>query len=218
MDLGSGNQCTQCHQFASQYLKVDSLFNNFDDGGLTTVTITSGLKRVGVHHAPQYNLIAGMDLFEFTGSTDYPDSENHITAQAPDGCVTCHMNDGFGDLTGHAMTMTYEFHGSENYHWSATCTACHSGEDELDGKVEDVAGVIDPLMDELYDLLVTAGIMNPVDGPDEYLMAAGEWTTDLTAAHVNYNAIREDKSHGFHNPGYVEAILENTIEAITPAQ
>jgi hypothetical protein len=147
---------------------------------------------------------------------DYPTSENHITAQATKGCVTCHMNDGFGDLTGHSMAITYEFHDSENFHWSPTCTACHDGEDELDGKVEDVAATIDPLLDELYTLLVAAGIMNPVGSQGEYLMAAGVWTTDLVAAHVNYNAIREDKSHGFHNPAYVEAVLENTIEAIAP--
>lgn len=217
MDLGTGNQCAQCHQFSAYYLAIDSLYANFDDGGMTTVTITSGQKRAGVHHAPQYNIIAGMDLFEFTGTMAYPTSENHITAQAPDGCVTCHMNDGFGDLTGHSMSMTYDWHGSENYHWSATCTTCHSADDELDTKVEDVAAVIDPLLETLYDLLVTThGIMNPADGPDDYLLAAGVWTTDLMAAQLNYNAIREDRSHGFHNPAYIEAVLSNTIEAITP--
>jgi hypothetical protein len=215
VDLGSGNQCTQCHQFAAQYLLVDSLWAGFDDGGLTTVTIDAGLKRAGVHHAPQYNIHVGIDLFEFTGNTSYPTS-NHVMDNAADGCVTCHMNDGFGDLTGHSMAMTYEFHGPGNYHWSSSCTECHDGEDELEGKVEDVSGVIEPLMAELYDLLVSAGVMFPEGDPDEYLMAAGEWTTDLTAAHVNYNAIREDKSMGFHNPAYVEAVLENTIEAITP--
>ena len=215
MDLGSGNQCTMCHQFSGLYLAIDSLWTDFDLG-TATVTITGGQKRVGVHHAPQYNIMAGMDLFEFTGSMAYPDSENHITAQAADGCVTCHMNDGFGDLTGHSMSMTYEFHGSDNFHWSASCTECHSGDDELEGKVEDVAAVVDPLMATLYDLLVTAGIMFPEGDADEFLMVAGEWSTALTAAHVNYNAIREDRSHGFHNPAYVEAVLTNTIEAITP--
>ena len=215
-DLGTGNQCARCHQFSAQYLLIDSLFANFDDGGLTTVTITAGQKRVGVHHAPQYNIIAGIDLCEFTGSMAYPDSENHITAQAPNGCATCHMNDGFGDLTGHSMAMTYDWHGEENFHWSATCTACHSADDELDTKVEDVSGVIDPLLEQLYDLLVAAGILIGEGLDDEFLMAAGTWTTDLVAAHVNYNAIREDRSHGFHNPAYIEAVLTNTIEAVTP--
>ena len=212
VDLGSGNQCARCHQFVAQYLLIDSLFANFDDGGLTTVTLTAGQLRVGVHHAPQYNIIGGIDLFEFPGT--YPTSENHITAQAPDGCVTCHMNDGFGDLTGHAMAITYEFHGSENFHWSATCTACHDGDDELEGKVTDIAAVVDPLMTQLYDLLVASGIMYAEGTDDEFLMAPGVFTTDLVAAHVNYNAIREDRSHGFHNPAYIEAILTNTIAAL----
>jgi len=215
-DLGNGNQCTQCHQFATLYLAIDSLWANYDVG-TTTVTITAGQKRAGVHHAPQYNIFAGMDLFEFTGSTDYPTS-NHVMDQAPDGCVTCHMNDGFGDMTGHSMAMTYEFHGSDNLHWSSTCTSCHDGEDELDDAVADIQGDVQVLLDELYVLLTDAGVMYPSDAPmgNGYLMAPGVFTTDLTAAQVNYNAIREDKSIGFHNVDYITAILENTIEAITP--
>jgi hypothetical protein len=66
------------------------------------------------------------------------------------------------------------------------------------------------LLEDLADLLITHGVMDA----SNYLVA-GEWTTDLTAAVVNYNAIREDKSLGFHNPAYIEAILLNTIEAVT---
>jgi len=36
VDLGAGNQCTQCHQFVSHYLAIDSLFAGFD-AGTTTV-------------------------------------------------------------------------------------------------------------------------------------------------------------------------------------
>jgi len=216
IDLGAGNQCTQCHQFIYHYLAMDELFADFD-AGTTTATISTSLKRAGVHHAPQYNIVAGIDLFEFSGSTFYPTGENHITAQAPDGCVTCHMNDGFGYLTGHSMSMTYEYDGSEYFHWSSTCTTCHDP-NVLDGIVEDVAGIIDPLMTQLYDLLVAANIMYPEGHTDEYLMMSGVFTTDLIAAHVNYNAIREDNSHGFHNPDYVEAVLLNTIEALSQAK
>ncbi|MEA3461271.1 MAG: hypothetical protein U9R49_05290 [Bacteroidota bacterium] len=211
VDLGAGNQCTQCHQFSAYYLVVDSLWADFDLG-TTTVTFPAdnSLKRAGVHHAPQYNIFAGMDLFEFTGTTDYPTS-NHVMDQAPDGCVTCHMNDGFGDLTGHSMAMTYEFHGPGNFHWSSTCTSCHDGEDELEGKVEDIQTAVQLLLDDLEVLLLASGVMTA-----DYYVAPGEWTTDLTAATVNFNAIREDKSIGFHNVDYITAILTNTIEAVTP--
>jgi len=220
VDLGTGNQCTECHQMVGQYLAIDSLWANFDDGGLTTVTLTAGQSRAGVHHAPQYNILVGMDLFEFTGTIDYP-TDNHVQAKAVDGCVTCHMNDGFGDLTGHSMAMTYEFHGSDNFHWSSSCTSCHDGTtaDELDDKVEEIAASTDALMAQLYDLLITADIMYPSDDitGNAYLLKSGVFSTDLTAAHANYNAIREDKSSGFHNPGYVEAVLENTVEALSPS-
>jgi hypothetical protein len=218
VDLGSGNQCVRCHQFVGQYLAVDSLWADFDLG-TTTVTLPAdnSLKRAGVHHGTQYNIVANMDLFEFSGSATIPTS-SHIAEQATKGCVTCHMNDGFGDLTGHSMSMTYDFHGEENYHWSATCTACHTpnGALDLDDVFTAVSTAVDAQLAVLYDLLVTAGIMVPEGDDDEFLMAPGTWTTNLTAAHVNYNAIREDRSHGFHNPAYVQAVLTNTIDAVTP--
>ena len=218
MDLGNGNQCTSCHQIVGQYLAVDSLWANFDDGGLTTVTTNSSLMRAGAHHAPQYNLFTGMDLFEFTGTETYP-VDMHPMNQADKGCVTCHMDDAFGDLTGHSMAITYEFHGSENFHWPASCTECHTpdGALDLDDVFETVTTDTDALMTQLYDLLVTAGIIYPAGDPSEYLLQEGEFTTDLMAAAFNYNTIREDKSGGFHNPAYIQAVLANTIEALNTA-
>jgi hypothetical protein len=215
VDLGAGNQCTQCHQFVSHYLDIDSLFVGFD-AGIETVTIPAdgSLKRVGVHHAPQYNIFVGMDLFEFTGSVTYPTS-SHVMGKVEDGCVTCHMNDGFGDLTGHSMSMTYDFHGA-NYNWPASCgtAECHTAAgqgDPLDDKIVTLQAATKVQLDALEALLVGQGVM------DEHYLAPGVWTTAQVAAVVNFNAIREDKSLGFHYQNYVEAILTNSIEAMTPA-
>lgn len=216
VDIGKGNQCVACHQATGQYILDETLFGNFDDGGLTSVEITTGEKRAGVHHAPQYNIYVGTDLFEFSGSAEYPD-DSHVMKQTAEGCVTCHMHDGFGDLTGHSMAMTYEFHGPQ-FNWPSACLDCHEdgGDYDLGDVYAAVTGNTSTLLATLYDLLVAAEIMYPMDDANEYLMMPGTFTTDLTAAHVNYNAIREDRSLGFHNPGYVTAILENTIEAISP--
>ncbi|MFH0758669.1 MAG: hypothetical protein V2B15_15375 [Bacteroidota bacterium] len=217
VDLGTGNQCASCHQMVASSLVIDSLWANFD-AGTTTVTITAAMSRTGVHHGPQYNLLTGMDLFEFSGSTAYPTS-HHVLGKVENGCVTCHMNDGFGDLTGHSMAMTWEFHGSETYNWPASCLECHSDggiAENLNDKVEEVMEETDGLLDQLYTLLVDAGIMYPSDaGSSAYLMKPGVFSTSLTAAHVNYSAISEDRSHGFHNPAYIAAVLENTIEALS---
>jgi hypothetical protein len=220
VDAGSGNMCGQCHQMVGYYYEIDSLWADFD-AGTETVTIDAGLKRAGVHHGPQYNILANMDLFEFTGDAAYPES-NHILDQAVDGCVTCHMNDSYGDYTGHSMAMVYERHESETYNWPASCLSCHEdggiGED-LDEKAPVLMAEIEGLLDDLYDLLLASGLMYPSDAPagNAYLMQAGEFSTALTAAHWNYNSIREDRSLGFHNPKYIRAVLENTIDAITPA-
>ena len=217
VDIGTGNQCTKCHEMVASYLAVDSLWTDFDDGGLTAVTIATSQSRVGVHHGPQYNILVGIDLFEFPGAVD--PMEGHVNDNTVDGCVTCHMNDGFGDLTGHSMAMTWEFHGEETYNWPASCAeVCHPIPERqpnpLDAKAAAIKVEVDALMVQLYDLLVAANIMYPIGHDDEYLMMPGATTTDLVAAHVNYNAVREDRSHGFHNAGYITAVLTNTIAAL----
>jgi len=215
VDLGTGNQCVTCHQMTARYLAVDSLWTDFDLG-TTNVTIDGSLLRAGVHHGPNYNLLAGIDLFEFSGA-DFGALKNHVLGASAKGCVTCHMNDGFGDLTGHSMAMTYDFHGEENYHWPASCEECHASDGiapELDDVVEIISTEIEGYLATLYDLLVTAGIMYEEGEDDEFLMKPGEFSTTLTAAHVNYNAVREDKSMGFHNPEYIRTVLQNTIDAV----
>jgi hypothetical protein len=204
------------------YLSVDSLWNDFDGDGTTTVTIDAGLKRAGIHHAPNYNILAGMDLFEFSGD-DFGGLKDHVLGAAAKGCVTCHMNDGFGDLTGHSMSMTYDFHGEENYHWPESCDECHAPASQyvphpLTLKVEALETEIGGLLTQLYDLLVSAGIMYEVGEDDEYLLKPGVFSATLTAAHVNYNAVREDRSMGFHNPEYIRTVLTNTITAVQALQ
>jgi hypothetical protein len=210
VDIGNGNQCTQCHRAVEHYLAIDSLWADFDLG-TTSVTLPAdnSLKRAGVHHSPQYNLFVGMDLFEFSG-TAYPTAV-HPQNEAADGCVTCHMDDGFGDMTGHSMAITYEFHGADNFHWPASCLTCHvtDGGLDLDAVYERVTVEIQGLMDDLEAALLASGVMTA-----DYYLAPGVWTTDLTAATVNFNAIREDKSVGFHNPKYIRTVLANSIAAI----
>jgi hypothetical protein len=217
VDIGTGNQCAGCHQIAGQYLAVDSLWTDFDLG-TETVTINSSLLRVGPHHAPQYNILVGMDLFEFPGAA-FGTFKDHVVGAVSKGCVTCHMNDGFGDLTGHSMSMTYDFHGEENYHWPEACDECHAPASQyaphpLTLKVEALETEIGDLLTTLGDLLVDAGIMYAEGEDDEFLMKPGEFSTTLTAAHFNFNSVREDKSMGFHNPEYVRTILANTIAAV----
>jgi formate-dependent nitrite reductase cytochrome c552 subunit len=214
LDLGTGNQCVSCHQSTGRYLAVDSLWADFDLG-TTTVTIDGSLSRAGVHHAPNYNTLKGTDMFEFSGDA-FGSLKDHVVGAAAKGCVTCHMNDGFGDLTGHSMAMTYDWHGEENYHWPASCEECHDpdGAVALDAVVAAIATEIDGLMTQLYDLLIAADIIYPEGDDDEFLMKPGVFSTTLTAAHVNYNIVREDRSHGFHNPEYVRTVLTNTIAKV----
>ncbi|MBS0011130.1 MAG: hypothetical protein KFF49_06955 [Bacteroidales bacterium] len=210
VDLGAGNMCTGCHQGRAM-----TTLANWDDGG--TSVITPSTFRWGLHHGPQYNVYVGEGLFEFTGSTDYPTTTNHLVSAASDGCVNCHMYDAYGTQAGgHTFNFGYSSYGSTVPNWNATCTACHvpGGVVDLDNLLAGIQGEIEGLLAELMTELQGVGVM----ATDGYLVRTGQTVNDQTeehlAAFVNWQAIEEDRSLGFHNPAYTKAVLNNTLETV----
>ena len=110
--------------------------------------------------------------------------------------------------------------GTNGIDTNSNCILCHSDDQTIvtktsQGFLDDLVGAYCSLHRSSYWPASCLECHVPAGDNDEYLMMPGSFTTDLTAAHLNYNAIREDKSGGFHNPGYIEAVLENTIEALS---
>ena len=102
--------------------------------------------------------------------------------------------------------------------WPSLCLECHTPEGILDLDVvmetiqTDIAGLLEELMTELQ----TAGVMDA----DGYLVhtsrpdVVAPQTEEHLAAFTNWQAIEEDRSMGFHNPEYTEAVLLNTLEVV----
>ena len=70
---------------------------------------------------------------------------------------------------------------------------------------ETVAG----LLADLETALQAKGILDAEGG-----LVAGTYSGSPASAFLNWQTITEDKSLGIHNPPYVMAVLQNTIEAV----
>ena len=180
---------------------------NITDPG-ATFNITS--THYGPHHGSQANVLAGVGFAEVAGSIAYPaaGSDPHIAAS----CTGCHMNDN-----------SHSFDPSV-----AACNACHATTDFNYGGVADEMA---DLLDELRDLLVTAGVielgteelyeLNEETGEIELVLhtegyhpVVGTHDMVLAQAFFNWVGLAEDRSLGAHNPKYYKALLKNSIDAV----
>lgn len=203
VDFGKGNVCANCHQ--SRPLTVP-------DPAVATYTITSS--RFGSHHGPQTQIFSGVGLVNFDGDEGY--GGNMHMNQITDGCVTCHMAEPYGvQAGGHTWAMDYEYHGSAAV-WLAGCTAtgCHgdtdADADALHAKIEELQEGVELKLEELAVLLKAAGVMKSSGS-----VQTGTHNSVFAGAYLNYQSVTEDKSRGIHNPTYVKALLQNSIDAVT---
>ncbi len=199
MDLkGNSNLCANCHQSRRAEPAVDI------PGGTYRITNT----HYGPHHGAQANVVAGVGFAEIPGSIPYPTAgTNTHLAQA--SCVGCHMADFSGGQGGHSWIPNIE-----------ACNDCHSGddlvpvaEDELEYDYKGFQTLIEEDLVELRDLLMGLGV---VAGDDEngYHPVVGDYPMIQAQAFFNWAGLDEDRSLGVHNPGYVRALLKNSIDAL----
>lgn len=197
INIGKGNMCAQCHQGRT----VSPI-----PSAQTIITST----RYGVHHGPQANVFSGIGLYNLVGSTPYPVA-NSMGSTITDACVTCHMAAPYGTQAGgHTFNSSYEYHENDIMNTAGCLANCHAeGEDAHAVKIEALTVEIDSLIDNLKTVLVAKTLIDTND-------YAVKCTTDAISASaiVNYKAILEDRSHGIHNPGYVRALLKNTLELV----
>lgn len=199
-DKGTSNQCVACHQaFPVTPAPV---------AGAGTFEITS--TRIGVHHGPNSNLILGKTAFEI--GTGYSATNTHSTS---DGCITCHMSTPYGyQAGGHNMSMSYDSHGTET-RLVTGCTPCHDISSSalltaFNTKISTFQSEIQTKIDALATKLIAAGVYNATTE----LANKGTFSANAVIAYLNYNTVKEDRSLGVHNPGYIEKLLDNSITAM----
>jgi hypothetical protein len=189
LDFGdSSNLCANCHQSRRPEPNIEAPADTF--------RITS--THYGPHHGPQANVLEGVGFAEIAGSTAYPTpitGSAHLNAGAT--CVTCHMA---GDAEGA---------GGHTWH-PVECTYCHGAD------VSPYQDQIQEKLDTLRDRLVELGVVEYVEADEAYEPVVGTYPMIQAQAFFNWIGLVEDRSRGAHNPGYVSALLDNSIEALAP--
>lgn len=224
MDLGSGNLCAHCHQSRTRTPIVDMADLTAEYGSLST--------HFGPHYSPQANMMGGFGAYELEGSKTYPTGNGHLAAT--NGCVGCHMSYSTANTTGgHTM------HIDTGSDLTKACVQCHTG-DVADEYYNDYYALNFATIDNhgtatearnttslyavLGDLLEAKGIYTSEIVLDEdgdmdhvaYNINRGltGFNGTVVAAFFNHRYVYQDHSHGVHNPKWVEALLQNSIDAL----
>ncbi|NQV49720.1 MAG: hypothetical protein HQ507_04455 [Candidatus Marinimicrobia bacterium] len=204
MDIDpSSNLCINCHQSRT------NIIGSMWDGSAATATITS--THAGPHHGPQANLLLGNNGSISTGTPFSP----HLEA----GCVGCHMYETSSDDE-------INVNGGHTF-WPAAekCNSCHTGPDVVfdasrSGDDFEHEGYYDyksfqteigEKLEILAGLLLTEGVFD-----SSHTVIPATYTATQYKAFWNFTYIAEDRSHGVHNPYYTEALLDESIAALTP--
>jgi hypothetical protein len=196
LDFGDdSNLCANCHQSRRAEPNIS------DPGDTFEITST----HYGPHHGAQANVLEGVGFAEIAGSTAYPapsSGSGHLSAGG-DGvtCVDCHMDAYTEGVGGHTWWPSID-----------ACTGCHQGAEDFDingAQTENHEKLV-----ALRDRLVALGVVEYVEEDEAYEPVVGTYPMVQAQAFFNWIGLEEDRSLGAHNPGYFEALLDNTLEAL----
>jgi len=184
----NSNLCVNCHQARTAEPNIAK------PGATFAVSV-----RIGPHHGPQGNIVAGVGFAEIAGSVAYPapGSSKHYTQS----CTGCHMSTFTKGQGGHSLIPSL-----------AACNTCHSATD----KNYDHNGVQTEIAADLVklrDVLVAKGVIIH-NADDTYTPKVATVPMVHAQAAYNYYGLMDDRSEGVHNPVYVRALVLNTLEAL----
>jgi hypothetical protein len=188
-DYGTNaNICANCHQSRRNEPNITN------PGATFEITST----HYGPHHGAQANVFAGTLWAEIPGSTAYPTTSLHLSQGAD--CLTCHMGDYSSDAGGHTWWPSLD-----------ACQGCHATASfDYNGFQTN----IQTKLDTLRDLLIGEGAVEWVVVDEAYEPVVGFYDMVVAQAFFNWIGLTEDRSKGVHNPRYIEALIDNSIEAL----
>ena len=201
LDLGKANLCISCHQSRRYSPSLP------DPGTGGTVEITNF--RYGPHHGPQGEMLPGIGGYEVPGSVAYENTAHTalLANNVRHACVACHMAAAEGVASGGHTFHVVDEDGAIN---EAACMECHTDGDALEDLVADRQMQIETRLEELRQLLIARGKLDP----DNDRAITGTYEGHEAGALFNYRFVQEDRSLGVHNFKYANALLSNSIEAL----
>ena len=149
------------------------------------IEVTSS--RFGTHHGNEAQMLLG------EGGLGVEDSVSGHYENVENTCVNCHM----GENDNHTYEPEVE-----------RCTECHEDAESFD--IEGVQTEVQAMLDELTQLFLDQGIMDPDNG----LWVTGTYPEAVANAMWNYSFVVEDQSMGVHNAEYTMAMLQQALEAM----
>jgi hypothetical protein len=203
--FGEAATCTDCHKYRS-------------DGTHNTLNVPITNVRWGPHYGGATDIMLGRTGYHF--ETEMPTSMAHL--HQGNACVDCHMStaDGaFRNLLGdHSWKMKYTDDEGQTRHLVEACQSCHPGINsfaDIKGADYNNSGVVQPFVDEVQGLLtMLAESLPPVGEPTIDWQQIDNDNLDMKGAYWNYRLVYYDHSLGIHNPKYVVALLQRSIERI----
>lgn len=202
--FGAAETCTDCHKFRRD--------------GENEVMFTAIYSRFGPHYAGATDVMLGKGGYHF--DTEMPTSMAHL--HQGNACVDCHMSSADGDfrnlLGDHSWKMRYTDDGGQTRDLVESCQSCHPGINsfaDIKGADYNNSGVAEPFMDEVQGLLtILAESLPPVGEPTISWQEIDNDDLEMKGAYWNYRYVYGDQSLGIHNPKYVVALLQRSIERI----
>jgi len=209
---GLGQLCMNCHRGRT----------NVNTKITTTPPYYGWSDRFYNHYSPQSDMLFGDNAYEYNGMVVEASSVHLNYTQ--NSCVTCHMakrTNGSSVHSNHEMKM--DSLGTDLVN---ACTPCHSeitasfeqkmanGDYDNDGTREAFVTEIDGLLAALKaNLPIDSETGEPVNMKKDSLAVKNR--PDLIQGVWNYYFVKDDMSHGVHNPAYAVAMLRASIFVIT---
>ncbi len=203
--FGAGATCTDCHKFRGD--------------GYNEVMYTDIYSRFGPHYAGATDVMLGKGGYDF--ESQLPTSMAHL--HQGNACVDCHMSSAGGEfrnlLGDHSWKMRYTDDEGNTRDLVEACQTCHAGITsfaDIKGADYNMSGTVEPFMDEVQGLLtMLAESLPPVGEPTISWQQIDNDDIKMKGAYWNYRYVYGDQSLGIHNPKYVVALLQRSIENIT---
>jgi hypothetical protein len=209
---GKGTLCSKCHQGRAFVRTVPDT--------IKAASSSSSYSRFGPHYGTQTNVYTMNGPVQLAGSATYPTSNPHAAiANAPNGCVTCHMSNDPANpaVGGHTFLSP-----AANLSTITTCYGCHDAATMKSGTLTKAVAAD---IATYRRLLIEKGMLDTSQAiSEEGYVVLGEYfatpggktkvytNPDDVSVVLNYLYVAKDRSNGVHNPAYIKALVKNGLE------